>query len=141
MCTVAITRHAQSLAIPTHTAPQSQEREALDVMKRKARELQLAKKEARRTGGGMKGGFGGGFGGGSMGPQDYGRMPTAADNYEPPPPRSSYSTSSSSKYVSLCVCEFAFDWMLLDIFGLTVYSYQFHGINPVTVAWIIHSVA
>ena len=98
-----LTNHTQSITSPTHTVPQSQEREALDVMKRKARELQLAKKEARRTGGGIRGGFGGGFGGGSMGPHDYGRIPTAADSYDQPPARSSYSTSSSSRYA--CVCR------------------------------------
>ena len=66
---------------------QSQEKEALDEMKRRAKELQLAKREARKEGRmHYTGGFGGGFGSHgarnmaptveSLPPQDYSSKPS-----------------------------------------------------------------
>lgn len=71
----------------SHLPSQSQEKEALDAMKRRAKELQLAKKEARKAGRTYSGGgFGGGGGGGGYG---HGSTPVV-ESLPSEPPKSSY---------------------------------------------------
>ena len=66
---------------------QTQEREAKEEMKKKAKELKAAA-VARGKGGRSVGGFGGGFGGGSR--ETMPIMDTSV--VEPTPPKPSYST-------------------------------------------------
>ena len=77
---------------------QSQEKEARDEMKRKAKELQLAKREARKEG---RSHYTGGFGGGGFGSHDIrsGGMGPMADTL-PPPDVHKHSYGSGSRYVA-----------------------------------------
>eukprot|EP00058_Branchiostoma_floridae_P025174 XP_002610664.1 hypothetical protein BRAFLDRAFT_260557 [Branchiostoma floridae] len=72
---------------------ESQEREAIQEMKKKAKELQAARREAERTGK-KNPGFGGGFGGGSRSSGES--VPVMADDYKPEPSKPTYTAPKPS---------------------------------------------
>lgn len=69
---------------------QSQEKEAKDEMKRKAKELQLAKREARKDGRSL---YTGGFGGGGGGMGGHGMGGPSVETLPPLDTRKSYNAA------------------------------------------------
>ena len=71
-------------------------------MKRRAKELQQAKREAKRMGGGIGGGkYGGGFGSSAYGGGGGGGPPVAETHSYEPTPKPSYS---QTRYGNVKVC-------------------------------------
>lgn len=71
---------------------QSQEKEAKDEMKRKAKELQMAKREARREGRSM---YSGGYGGGGFGSHDMRGGGPTVESLPPQEPKKSFNAPRS----------------------------------------------
>ena len=83
---------------------QSQEKEAKDEMKRKAKELQMAKREARKEGRSM---YSGGYGGSGFGSHDMrgGGMGPSVETLPPPETKKSYAAPRWARRKQvLCVC-------------------------------------